>query len=155
MAEQPNQSFALARTGRGEIFLLRASVEKEAPHKLLFVFFEPVEDPNAIIIPDPKRDDQALVAAVRADLAARVRADEFSGVVLVANGPRVLFLALSAGKIVLPDVANGLAIAGGAPGINAAVEWERRAGYIVIVLSNFDPPAASDVARRIVNCLPS
>ena len=63
-------------------------------------------------------------------------------------------LALSAGKVFLPDVANGLAIAGGAPGINAAVEWDPRAGYIVIVLSNFDPPAASDVARRIVNWLP-
>ena len=62
--------------------------------------------------------------------------------------------ALSTGKVFLPDIANGLGIAGGAPGINSAVEWERRRGYLVIVLTNFDPPAAGSVARRIVSWLP-
>ena len=63
-------------------------------------------------------------------------------------------LALKDGKIFLPDIAGGLGIAGGAPGINAAVEWDPRSGYIVIVLGNLDPPAAVRTARRIVGWLP-
>jgi CubicO group peptidase (beta-lactamase class C family) len=41
----------------------------------------------------------------------------------------------------------GMGIAGGAPGINAALELAR--GYEVIVLANLDPPAAEDVAQNI------
>ncbi len=62
--------------------------------------------------------------------------------------------ALSVGQVFLPDIANGLGIAGGAPGINSAVEWDRRSGYLVIVLTNFDPPAAGAAARQIVSWLP-
>jgi CubicO group peptidase (beta-lactamase class C family) len=63
-------------------------------------------------------------------------------------------LALKEGRIFLPDIAGGLGIAGGAPGINSAVEWDPRSGYIVIVLTNFDPPAAGQAARRITGWLP-
>jgi len=63
-------------------------------------------------------------------------------------------LALKERKLVLPDIGAGLGIAGGAPGINSAVEWDPRSGSIVIVLGNFDPPAAVRVARRIVGWLP-
>jgi len=62
--------------------------------------------------------------------------------------------ALKDKKIFLPDVANGLGIAGGAPGINSVVEWDPRSGYIVIVLTNFDPPTAGQTARQIVAWLP-
>ncbi len=60
---------------------------------------------------------------------------------------------LEAGKIRLPD-SSGLGIAGGAPGINAYLEWDPRRKTVVIVLSNFDPPAAGDVARRIISWIP-
>jgi D-alanyl-D-alanine carboxypeptidase len=63
-------------------------------------------------------------------------------------------LAVKEGKIHLPDAASGLGIAGGAPGINATVEWDPRTGWIVIVLTNLDPPAAGLVSRRIVAWLP-
>jgi D-alanyl-D-alanine carboxypeptidase len=63
-------------------------------------------------------------------------------------------LALSEGKIFLPDIAHGMAIAGGAPGINASLEWDPRTGYVVIVLTNLDPPAAVQTGRRIVSWLP-
>lgn len=42
-----------------------------------------------------------------------------------------------------------LAIAGGAPGINAALEFEASTGYTIIVLSNYDPPAAIQISRLI------
>jgi len=364
VAERPHETFALAGTGNGEDFLLRAAVEKEPPHKLLFIFFEPVDDPKNITIPDPKADDKELAAAVGAFLDARAKADEFSGVALIVKDFKVLFheaygyadrekkvpnrkdtkfnlgsinknftraailklekegrlglddpikkflpdypnrqaaekvtvrhlldmtsgigdffgpryeatpkdnirsirdylplfadqplefepgtsnrysnggyivlgaiiekvtgtdyysyirenifkpcgmsdtdsferdkgianlalgytrrgqpggerilnhqtlpgrgssagggystaddlmkyvQALSTGKIFLPDIANGLGIAGGAPGINSAVEWDPRRGYLVIVLTNFDPPTAGAAARRIVGWLP-
>jgi len=63
-------------------------------------------------------------------------------------------LALSDRKIFLPDAANGLGIAGGAPGINSALEWDPRSGYTVIVLTNFDPPTAGTAARQIASWLP-
>jgi D-alanyl-D-alanine carboxypeptidase len=363
-AERPFQTYALARAGNGEDFLLRASVEKTPPHKLLFNFFEPVDDPENLVIPEPKANDLELIAAVRAYLEGQARADQFSGVALVARNSGVLFhgafgnadrekkipnrkdtrfnlgsinksftrvaihqlekqgklslddpikrflpdypnrtaaeevtirhlldmtsgigdffgprydatpkekirtlqdylplfadlplefepgtsnrysnggyivlglviekasgtdyyayvrehifkpcgmlntesyardagvpnlalgytregrpggtrvlnhaslpgrgssagggystaedmlkyvLALKAGKIFLPDIANGLGIAGGAPGINSDVEWDPRRGSVVIVLTNFDPPAAGQAARRILSWLP-
>ncbi|MBI1760882.1 MAG: serine hydrolase [Acidobacteria bacterium] len=42
-----------------------------------------------------------------------------------------------------------LGIAGGAPGINAILEGGPPGGYSVIVLSNYDPPSAEDVAAKI------
>jgi D-alanyl-D-alanine carboxypeptidase len=63
-------------------------------------------------------------------------------------------LALRDKKILLPDVSSGLGIAGGAPGINSVLEWDPRTGYTVIVLTNFDPPAAGSVAKRIASWLP-
>ena len=63
-------------------------------------------------------------------------------------------LAVKDKKILLPDAANGIGIAGGAPGINSAVEWDPRSGFIVIVLTNFDPPTAGQAARQIAAWLP-
>jgi CubicO group peptidase (beta-lactamase class C family) len=40
-----------------------------------------------------------------------------------------------------------LGIAGGAPGINAMLELDGQTGYTVIVLANYDPPVARDIAR--------
>ena len=44
-----------------------------------------------------------------------------------------------------------MGIAGGAPGINAIVE--ARGEWIVIVLANFDPPAASQRGMAIADAL--
>ena len=44
---------------------------------------------------------------------------------------------------------RGLGIAGGAPGINAVVEADEERGYTIIVMSNYDPPAAEKLARQI------
>jgi CubicO group peptidase (beta-lactamase class C family) len=49
---------------------------------------------------------------------------------------------------------GGLGIAGGAPGINATMEMDVASGYTVIVLSNYDPPAAESVGRQIRSWLP-
>ncbi len=364
VAERPGQTLALVRTGKGEYLLVRAGVEKEPPHRLLFIYVEPVQDPQNVNVPEPKADDEELMAAARQLLEAETRADEFSGVVLIAKNFQVLFQqaygfadrekkipnqkdtkfnlgsinknftraailqlekqgklslpdpihkflpdypnrqaaekvtiqqlldmtsgigdffgpryeatpkenirslqdylplfadqplefepgtnnrysnggyivlgaiiekasgldyytyvrenifkpngmldtdsyerdkavpnlalgytrrgrpggervlnqatlpgrgssagggystaedllkyvkALSLGKIFLPDIANGLGIAGGAPGINANLEWDRRSGYVVIILTNFDPPTAGRASRQIMSWLP-
>ena len=44
---------------------------------------------------------------------------------------------------------SGMGIAGGAPGLNAAMEGDLPGGYDVIVMANLDPPAAERVARII------
>jgi D-alanyl-D-alanine carboxypeptidase len=65
-----------------------------------------------------------------------------------------LVLALKSNKLSAPRTSEeisrqGIAIAGGAPGINAKVETNPKTDYIIIVLSNYDPPAAEKVARKI------
>lgn len=44
---------------------------------------------------------------------------------------------------------GGLAIAGGAPGINSMLEMNPKSGYTTIVMTNFDPPCAMTVNRKI------
>lgn len=53
--------------------------------------------------------------------------------------------AIAAGK--LPGEHGGMALAGGAPGVNAMLLWE--SGYTIVVLSNLDPPSAEQVANRV------
>lgn len=43
----------------------------------------------------------------------------------------------------------GIGIAGGAPGLNAAVDGDLPGGYDLVVLANLDPPAAERVAREV------
>lgn len=60
-----------------------------------------------------------------------------------------LINALRANKIPGGPAAGSVGIAGGAPGLNAAMEGDLPGGYDVIVLSNLDPPAAEKVARIV------
>jgi CubicO group peptidase (beta-lactamase class C family) len=43
----------------------------------------------------------------------------------------------------------GIGIAGGAPGTNAILDGDLPGGYDLVVLANFDPPAAEDLAATI------
>jgi len=91
IAERPWQTHVLVKTGNGTSVILRGMIEKTPPFKLLAIMLELVEDPANIDVPDPKADEQEFVAAVRGFLEERTKADEFSGVVLVARNGRVLF----------------------------------------------------------------
>jgi D-alanyl-D-alanine carboxypeptidase len=53
-----------------------------------------------------------------------------------------------------PELQGGFGIAGGAPGLNAAVEYDGQRGYAIIVMANLDPPAATNLARQIRSWLP-
>ncbi|HEY0155337.1 MAG TPA: serine hydrolase domain-containing protein [Longimicrobium sp.] len=44
---------------------------------------------------------------------------------------------------------------GGAPGMNGELAFEPNGGYVVVVLSNFDPPAATQVSAFILSRLPA
>jgi D-alanyl-D-alanine carboxypeptidase len=91
IAEQPFQTFLLTKAGNGEYVLLKATVEKTPPHKLASITIELVDNPANIVVPEPKADEKELVAAVRALLEGQTKADEFSGVVLIAKDSRILF----------------------------------------------------------------
>ncbi|HKC41316.1 MAG TPA: serine hydrolase domain-containing protein [Gemmatimonadales bacterium] len=60
-----------------------------------------------------------------------------------------LLNALREHKVTSAPEAGMVGIAGGAPGLNAAVEGGLPGGYDVIVLANLDPPAAERVAKLI------
>jgi CubicO group peptidase (beta-lactamase class C family) len=91
IAERPWQTHVLVKTGNGTSVILRGMIEKTPPFKLLGIMLERVEDPDNIDVPDPKADEREFTAAVRGFLEERTKADEFSGVVLVARNGRVLF----------------------------------------------------------------
>jgi D-alanyl-D-alanine carboxypeptidase len=64
-----------------------------------------------------------------------------------------LVIALKADRLSAPETAGmfagNMSFAGGAPGINAYVETIATAGCAVVVLSNYDPPAASKTGEKI------
>ena len=73
-----------------------------------------------------------------------------------ANAPDLLKFATALEGAKLLDAADtatvlggGIGVAGGAPGINADVEIDPSSGYVLIVLSNYDPPSAERVAATI------
>ena len=45
----------------------------------------------------------------------------------------------------------GIGFAGGAPGMNAFLEIDFESGSTIIVLSNYDPPSAGNVARKLLS----
>jgi CubicO group peptidase (beta-lactamase class C family) len=51
-------------------------------------------------------------------------------------------------KAIVPG-SGGMGIFGGAPGINSGIETEIGNGYRAIVMSNYDPPSASDAMKKI------
>lgn len=64
-----------------------------------------------------------------------------------------LMNALRQHKIAAAPEPGMVGIAGGAPGLNAAVDGDLPGGYDVIVLANLDPPAAERIARVIRTAL--
>jgi D-alanyl-D-alanine carboxypeptidase len=59
------------------------------------------------------------------------------------------FLATLRGGTLAGAPPAGIGIAGGAPGVNAAVDGDLPGGYDIIVLSNLDPPSAERIAERV------
>jgi len=111
----------------------------EVPNRALGYTLEPGGNP-------PVRNDQTLPA----------KGSSAGGGYSTATDLLRFTQALKAGILESPDFspAAGMGIAGGAPGLNAALEWDPRSGYGIIVLANLDPPAAQRVARQIRNWLP-
>jgi len=91
ITDQPHFAAVLAKAGNGEFLLIKATSEKTSPYMLLSLSLELVDDPNNIVAPDPKANEKELLAAVRGLLEAQTKADQFSGVVLLAKDLQVLF----------------------------------------------------------------
>jgi len=52
------------------------------------------------------------------------------------------------------ELRGGMGIAGGAPGINSALEWMPERGLTIVVMANLSPPAAMRMAQQIRAWLP-
>ena len=74
-----------------------------------------------------------------------------AGQVAVGQGARYAYGFLDRVVGVRRFVGHG----GGAPGMNGELAFEPDGGYVVVVLSNLDPPAAGRVATFILDRLPS
>ncbi len=91
VSDEPDRASVLAKAASGGFLLIKATAEKTPPFGLLTLSIDLVEDPADIVAPEPQADEKAFAAAVKGFLEDRTRADKFSGVVLVAKGPRVVF----------------------------------------------------------------
>ena len=60
----------------------------------------------------------------------------------------------SEGRTSSGRVSGSLGIAGGSPGVNAALEIDADRGITVVVLCNADPPCAEKASRKIRGLLP-
>ena len=111
-------------------------------------------------------DDKDTAAAERHSNLAMLPARGSSAGSSQATAADLLLFAeaLEAGKLIsratieeLDLNPDGMGIAGGAPGLNAAldtgVESAGPASYAVVVMSNFDPPAAEKLSEEIRNLL--
>ncbi len=52
------------------------------------------------------------------------------------------------------ELRGGMGIAGGAPGINTALEWMPERGLTIVVMANLSPPAAMRMAQQVRAWLP-
>ncbi len=91
VSDEPSTAAVLTKAASGQYVLIRATAEKTGAYKLLSLALELVDDPANIVVPQPKANEADLVAAIREFLEAQTKADQFSGVVLVAKGPQVIF----------------------------------------------------------------
>lgn len=75
-----------------------------------------------------------------------------------STAPDLLKYAVALGNGALAGVTEetrgGFGIAGGAPGLNAVLEWDPERGIVIAVMSNFSPPSAEKVGRQIRAWLP-
>ena len=117
--------------------------------------------------------DSAFVATLRARLEAATEAGEFSGAVLVARDGRTLFegaygladrergvpntpltqFRVGSMNKMLTAVAALQLVQAGTLRLDAPLGTY--GGYVVVVLSNFDPPAAGQVSAFILDRLPA
>ncbi len=71
-------------------------------------------------------------------------ADLLSFTRAIASG-KLSFMSPETGQ----PVHESMGVGGGAPGINAALEFDPATRNVIIVLSNYDPPAAQDIAKKM------
>ena len=101
--------------------------------------------------PTSRLSETDWATAVRAELDRRAQNDSFSGTVLVAKQGQPIY-----GLGFMERDFNGVRAfghGGGAPGMNGEL-LIFPSGYVVVALSNMDPPAATEVARFIATRLP-
>jgi CubicO group peptidase (beta-lactamase class C family) len=80
------------------------------------------------------------------------RGSSAGGSYSTANDLLVFNRALSEGTLCDPSYwrkFGGMGVAGGAPGINAAIESDWEEGWTIVVLTNLDPPAAMQMAGTL------
>jgi CubicO group peptidase (beta-lactamase class C family) len=80
----------LVRSGQGELLEFTFQFDKDGGTRLAAIMGAPVDPENAAELSGPPLSRDEVLARVRAAVDERSRADQFSGVVLVAQGDRVL-----------------------------------------------------------------
>jgi len=112
---------------------------------------------GGVVVAERRGDTQTLESGCDIEADALVVGTDFlpgrgssaGGGYSTAHDLLRLLNALRAHKIDQAPEAGMVGIAGGAPGLNAAMEGGLEGGYDVIVLANLDPPAAGAVSRLI------
>ncbi len=116
--------------------------ERDVPTRSLATGYANVDEND----PSSARQDNVFMSPVRGSSAG--------GCYATAHDLVAFAEALQSGKLLPADDADGvlrggIGVAGGAPGVNADLDIDPQSGYILVVLSNYDPPSAVELAKTI------
>jgi D-alanyl-D-alanine carboxypeptidase len=116
--------------------------ERDAPTRGLATGYANVDEND----PSSARRDNVYMSPVRGSSAG--------GFYASARDLVAFAQALESGKLLPADdsdgvLRGGLGVAGGAPGVNADLDMDPQSGYVLVVVSNYDPPSAVEVAKTI------
>jgi D-alanyl-D-alanine carboxypeptidase len=90
LRETKDAASFLARDGRGEMVEFTFQFEKDGEARIASIMGSPVDAEDVADLGGPPLSLEEFLAQVRAELDGRSRADRFSGVVLLAQGDRVV-----------------------------------------------------------------
>ena len=85
-----DESGYLVRSGKGELLEFTFRFEKGSAALLAAIMGAPIDPENAAELAGPPLGREEVLARIRVELDKRSRADQFSGVVLVAEGEQVV-----------------------------------------------------------------
>jgi hypothetical protein len=91
LRDEGDEAGYLARSGQGELLEFTFRFEKGGNARLASIMGAPIDPENVADLSGPPLGREELLALVRAALDERSRGDQFSGLVLLAQGDEVVF----------------------------------------------------------------
>ncbi|MGQ9578472.1 MAG: hypothetical protein ACUVWQ_07605 [Candidatus Aminicenantales bacterium] len=159
---RPREITMVLSSSKGTFWQLGPRFELEGERLFLQGIFLKETGPDALLPPLPAMNLDQSLHQLDQEISLATAEDLLRFIQMLYEG-KLISLAFTdwvfggpeprPGQVRNHEVVNhenwNIGLAGGAPRINAALEFEGRSGWSVIVLANIDPPAATTTARLV------